>query len=189
MLSRVAILPEDIRREVDAELQQGERLIWADQPVPGLYAREAIGLFIFGLVWTAFSVVWMVCAAVSVYKPGHVLFSLKLLLFGLPFALFGIALLGAPRWMRRMARRSVYVVTDRRAIVILGRAFGRIETQSFPPERLRSIDRTERPDGSGDLIFEHYWRMVGRRSGTMIRRGFIAVANVQDVENLIYKTL
>jgi len=169
-------------------MRPGERLVWADQPVADLYAQQARGLVLFGVIWLALSIFWMFGAAISVFKPGHLGATVSLSLFGLPFVVLGVLLIYSPEWMRRVARRSVYIITDQRAIVLLGRAFGRTEVQTFPPDRLRKIASTEHPDGSGDLIFEHYWRVVGRRS-TVVRRGFIAVRNVLEVENLIYKTL
>jgi hypothetical protein len=188
VLPPAPILPDVLRLQVEAQLAPGEKLIWADQPVPELYARGAIGLVLFGAVWTAISVFWEIGAAMSVYKSAHPIGSLALPLFGLPFVLFGLALLTSPMIVRRLALRTVYVVTNQRAIVIKALLFGRVEIQSFPPDRLRSMTRKDRADGSGDLVFEEVWRRVGHNS-TVTRLGFMALRNVQDVENLIYKTL
>lgn len=50
------------------------------------------------------------------------------------------------------------------------------------------MERVERPDGSGDLIFEQYTQRRGSSTHT-IRHGFISVPRVRDVEDVLRKTL
>ncbi len=104
-------------------------------------------------------------------------------LFGVPFILIGLGMLSTPLWMRRSARRTVYVITDRRAIVI-GGAWA-LHIESFPPSRLTDIRRKQRRDGSGDLIFrtEVSHGRNGRTHESHV--GFMAVSDVKGVEDLI----
>ena len=105
-------------------------------------------------------------------------------LFGLPFLLVGLALLSSPFWLARKAKKSCYILTDHRAIVVAAGFFGSRMIKSFGPEQLTTITRTEHSDGSGDLVFEEFTTGHGDHH-TRTRLGFIAINNVHDVEQLI----
>ena len=185
------VLPPEADRLVRDELRPGEQLVWAGQPLPRLFGRQSIALVIFGIPWTAFAVFWVAAAGgiTSHARNGNFLSLFSCFpLFGLPFVLVGLGMLSSPFWMRRKAMRTAYAVTNQRAIVFEGRAFGGIKVQSFMPDRLTSMTRTERADGSGDLVFEQFQQRVGSGTNT-VRRGFFAVERVRDVENLILGTL
>ncbi len=109
-------------------------------------------------------------------------------LFGLPFLLVGLGMLTSPYWLGRKAVRTVYVVTSQRAIIFTGRVFGGVNIQTFMPDRLTSMTRNERADGSGDLIFEQFQQRAGSGT-TTIRRGFMAIEKVHEVEDIILTTL
>lgn len=189
------ILEPEVRNRINSELQSGERLLWAGQPSPALYARSSLGLMIFGLVFTGFSVFWMAGAAGMIWftdsgpKPdGFGVFSC-FPLFGIPFFLVGMGMVTSPIWMRRAARRTVYGVTDRRAIVCKGKATGGVEVRSFGPDDLTDMTRVEHASGGGDLVF-HVDISVstnsrGHTSSTRTPHGFIGIENVRDVENMI----
>ena len=57
--------------------------------------------------------------------------------------------------------------------------------RTFEPDRLGHLQRRERPDGSGDLIFEtQHWRdSDGDRRTREV--GFIAVPEVKLVEQMV----
>jgi hypothetical protein len=182
----VPVLPPELQRQVDAELQPGEKLVWADQPLPEWVGRQAMIPVLFGIPWTAFAVFWVFSAAGGVGKgPKPPIF---FPLFGVPFILIGIGMLTSPFWLRRKAGRTVYAVTNQRAIIIEGRVFGGVNVQSFMPDRLTAMIRNQRADGNGDLIFERYQNPFGRNTST-VTRGFMGVRRVREVEDLILATL
>jgi hypothetical protein len=182
------MLPPELQQQVASELRADEKLIWADQPLPRLYQWQAIGAVLFGIPWTAFAVFWvaMTARATSHAKGLGPLFLFPL--FGIPFILIGLGMLTSPFWLRRKAYRSIYVITSKRAVVMEGRIFGGVKVQSFMPDRLPSMTRKERADGTGDLIFEQFQQRAGSGS-TTVRRGFMGVRNVRAVEDLIVSTL
>lgn len=179
----------DPRQEVARELEPGERVVWAERPDPKSYARGQWAIALFGVPFTAFAIFWIVGAAWGTSKaPGGAGVFSCFPLFGLPFLAVGIGMVTSPLWMRGRAAKCVYAVTDRRVIVRVAKAFGSVEIQSFHPDRLTSMTRVERADGSGDLIFEQFTTRQG--SGhTTVRRGFMGLRNVRGVEDLIRKTL
>ena len=187
---RIAAIDPDLRRAIDAELDGGERIVWLRQPVPWLLWRGSLAVLIFGVPWTAFSVFWTLRAA-GLISPGARTtgwWAYIFPLWGLPFIFIGLAMLSAPYWAARAARRTVYVITDRRAIVWIPKGRGAKDVQSFEPKRLLSITRTERADGSGDLVFEQF-RETNGSSTTTIRRGFMGLANVRDAEEVLREVL
>jgi hypothetical protein len=190
MAMRVPILPPDLQRQLDGELRPGEKLLWAEQPLPGAFTRQSLGKVIFGIPFTAFAVFWMYAAAGGLDHSSHrahgppVFFSL----FGIPFLLIGLGMLTSPIWTRRKTLRTLYAVTDQRAIILEISIAGAVKSQTFMPAHLTSMTRIERADGSGDLVFEQVLQAAGKGSVT-IRRGFIGISQVRQVEDLIMNTL
>jgi hypothetical protein len=201
--SRTPILPTDVNARVHAELQPGERLVWAGQPNPRAYARGAWVVSIFGVVFTAFAGLWILTAGGFAWfardhafgddAPGPAKLFACFPLFGLLPLLAGIALLLAPVWMRRAARRDVYAITDRRVIMWQARPFGELIVRSFAPTELTQLTRVERADGTGDLVLLEVLNQVNSRGHHRMwsptRLGFVGVNNVREVEDLLRKSL
>ncbi len=180
-------VPYALREWVDREIEPGERLQWMDMPAPRFFTGPATAAFLFGIPWTAFAVFWTATAAWGTRQasdtgaPGA--FSILFPLFGVPFILIGLGMLSSPLWAYRKARRTVYVITDRRAILFEG---GRSTTvRSFAPQQLRNVFRKERKDGSGDVVFSsRTWRdSDGDRHAQDV--GFMRIQNAKAVEDLI----
>ena len=194
-------LPPDVRSRIQSELDSGERLLWAAQPDPKRFARGSIFIVLFGIPWTAFALFWIFMASGGLWglfdggmdfprdQMPFQLISLCFPLFGLPFVLIGLGMLTAPHWAKRKALRTAYAVTDRRVILLEAGFWNSITTRTYMPPQLQRMTRTERPDGSGNLILEHYtWRDSDgdRRHG---QHGLMAIDRVRDVEELIRTNL
>jgi hypothetical protein len=142
----------DLQEKVRRELEIDETIQWIDMPVPRFFTPFSIGAFLFAIPWTGFAVFWTFGAAgftipdFSEGLSGVDIFPL----FGLPFILIGIGLLTTPIRTYWRALKTVYVITDQRAITIQG---GRTTVvRSFPPRDLQNIFRKEKRDGTGDVI-------------------------------------
>jgi hypothetical protein len=187
-------LPEDLDARVHAALRPGEQLLWVGQPQPSRFARSSIGLVLFGIPWTAFAIFWVTLASFGALQIGQGVgvISWAFPLFGVPFVVIGLGFLSSPYWMRRKAKRTCYALTNRRALVWEAGVFGSVEVRSYQPADLTKIVRRDYADGSGDLVFEE--RMVQRsgKGGTNVstqERGFLGIANVRDIEELLRKAL
>ena len=202
-------LPEPLQNLVNDELTAGERVRWVGQPVPRVgFPLAALVPFLFAIPWTGFALFWMTQASGVLERPLNQIDSSRLLfaLFGVPFVLVGLGLFASPFWMRARARqaaaRTVYVITDRRAIVFDGgyygdgslplmlvsmvRPYGRGGTRvtSYTPDQLTKIERMQNADGSGNLVFGETLFLTEYRSiGTMHRAGFFSIADVREAEN------
>ena len=158
--------------------------MWLDQPIPGRMAGKTMPMVLFGIPWTAFALFWIAGASgfkLPDFSHGFGWFPL----FGVPFVLIGFGLLSSPYWARRSAQRSVYVLTDRRAIIIRGSWRGNVSVRSFERERLTDLQRKQNTDGSGDLIFTRDVRRDsdGDRHSTDV--GFLAIRDVKNVEDIV----
>jgi hypothetical protein len=173
-------------------LDPGETIIWRGGPIRWALVRRAIPRALFGLLWTAFVVMWMAMVArngvgkpkpgrvVEPFVPGNVAFAAIAGLWLLPFGIYTIA---GPYLAGRKAARTAYALTDRRALVIEPGLFGRVRTRSYAPEALALMTCNERADGVGDLVFERVAAWSGARP-----IGFVGIARVREVESLVRKT-
>jgi hypothetical protein len=176
-------LTPELRTLVDNELDRDEKIVWLGRPDPKASGRGYLAVQLFAIPWTAFSVFWIGMAAgwkIPDFKQGFDFFPL----FGIPFFLIGIGMLTSPIWGKRLASKSVYVLTNRRAI-IFKKEFTGMSIRSFNPDQLRTLERKQHADGSGDLIFKQ--EITGHSdSGPHIGQvGFLGVANVKQVEDLV----
>jgi len=172
---------------VDRELAPGEQIRWVDMPLPRLFTPASTGAFLFAIPWTAFALFWTGFAAFGVSKmpPGEGPWGLKWAfpLFGLPFILIGLGMLSSPWWARRAARRTVYAITDRRAIVFQGGWSTTV--RSYAPEQLSQVFRREHRDGTGDVIIavDGWQNRYGTRRAT--EAGFLRVREPKTVEAML----
>ena len=178
-------LPRDIAARVQGELELGEKIVWLGQPDPGRLMKRSFWGAIMGIPLVGFGLIWM--AATSMLKGAHMKHSDKFLpLVGLLFFLIGVAVLLSPLRMLRKARRIVYVLTDRRALIVDATG-GAVKVRSYTPETLRDLRRVDNGDGSGDLILERVVRRNARGRNFSAEHGFLAVANVKEVEAMVGK--
>ena len=179
-------LPPDQRALIDAELQPGETITWAGQPKPRAFTLQTIPMVVFAIPWTAFAIFWVVMAyhgTSKISSPGPGRF---FPLFGVPFILIGLGMFSAPLWMRRRMRRTIYLITNRRAI-IFQRNFT-VTTRTFLPEQLRGLTKRVRADGSGDIIFTGNYPVVPGNTTAFAQNGFFfSIPNVKEVEGLLLK--
>ena len=112
-------IPAPLAAKVERELERGEAVVWIGMPKPTFFSPRSTGAFLFAIPWTAFALFWTAGAAgfqVPKFNQGVDLFPL----FGVPFVLIGFAMLSTPLWVYRNSFKTVYVITDRRAITIEG---------------------------------------------------------------------
>lgn len=165
-------IPQKLQQLVERELEPGEKVKWAEQPVPRFFSPKSLSLFLFAIPWTAFAVFWMFGAS----RSGDLIFTS----FGIPFVLIGLVLLFSPVWEIVTSNNTVYVITTHRAITFDG---GRsVIIRSYPPEKLQNIYRVERKNNIGDVVISHKeWRdSDGDKQRDDL--GFINIRNPKEVE-------
>ncbi len=186
-LGKKSMIPSDLRYDlrdmVERELNKNERVLWVGQPIPAKMARKSLPAVLFGIPWTGFALFWMAGASgfrVPDFDEPFDFFPL----FGLPFVLVGILMLTAPIWAKRAALKTVYVLTDERAIIFESK-LSATKVRSLSPDQLSDIYRTEDSDGNGDIVFMRE-TSVGSRGRKRSRSvGFIVIREVREVESKI----
>ena len=187
-------LPPDLDAMVRSEVGGGEKLRWVGQPRPGPRFGAAVPVALIGVFVAGFAVFWMVMAAAitgggAVMVTGEAKFGLLGLifpLFGIPILVIGLGMIASPFWAGRAASKTAYAVTDRRAILWEPTLWSGLQVRSYGPAQLGKMIRNQRPDGSGDLIFEEITTLGPRGRRAVTRRGFFAIDRVREVETLIH---
>jgi hypothetical protein len=105
-------------------------------------------------------------------------------MFSSPFWLFGFYILSTPLRARQKAVRTIYAVTDRRALTLV--LDGSVQVRSFFLDRMEGFEKDERPDGSGDLILRH--DIIEDSEGKDRRAaGFFGIHDVREPEAILRK--
>ncbi len=121
------------------------RILWATRPNPSLCScTDWQLLLVFGVYVLLFTAGWTVGMAQS-EQPLHALWSL-------PFWCVGLSFLLHPFYRRARKRRSLYVLTPYRVLIIEPQ-FIRWEVEVWRLKKDLILARRENADGSGDLLF------------------------------------
>ena len=145
-----ARLPPVLAAAVRRELAADEAVLWIGQPSPSLLARRHFLNSAFGVLWTAFFIGYMVWLRDS--GPPVLLIS--------PFVFIGVNMVCSPWLTSTAAKNSVYLVTDRRALVLSRGELGgypwpafRLTVKSYDQSELHELQRVKRSPGCCDLVF------------------------------------
>lgn len=197
-----------------AELQPGERLVWAGYPVrtpmggPRLIARAG------GVFFAIFSLIWIGMAiGIGVFAtgpgpgqaPGQGVGGFGIVAFiaaamGLVPLAIGVGLVVGSSKKRWAPHRFLYALTTDRCIIWTPTPLGSATVVSLTRDQIRHMQRHERADASGDLILARELRAahtnpaasgpVGPMSHvTETTHAFLSVGEVAKVERLVRETL
>ena len=105
---------------------------------------------------------------------------------GAIFFVIAFVLLLSPLWRMWRGYRTVYAVTDRRALTVVGGPFAR--RISVPLHQIHSVEVRKRPGNLGDVLFRE---IVLQGADTKIagRDGFITIPNADAVERLLLSSI
>ncbi|MEB3330309.1 MAG: hypothetical protein VKQ33_13870 [Candidatus Sericytochromatia bacterium] len=135
--------PKEVPQVWRAVLEPGEVLRWSGAPDPGAFAGGLGCAAGKGLVFTAFSGLW-VATALGDRAP-------LLALFALPFLAVGLKLTTSPWTQRRRARGLTYGVTNRRVLLLQHGPPARC--LAFSREEMGALEVTSRGTGRVDVYF------------------------------------
>jgi hypothetical protein len=180
-------LPATVRETLEIGLAEDEVLFWAACPAPQRLMRLGLPAFFFAIPWTAFALVWTALASGIANwggagwkgKPVNICGGL----WGLPFIGVGFWTLSTPWRLLWRARRTVYAVTNRRALIVTrGHS---TQVRSFSLLALSNIRCEIRANGSGDLIFDAAPAESKMQPKVEDHRGFFGIQDPKGVEELI----
>jgi hypothetical protein len=121
--------------EVAALLTPGEKVLWQAQPRPAAFILRAMPNIAYGVTWAVLGAFWYRGSG-GIGKDSAFEGWWKLApLFSLPFIIAGLSFFFAPIRLGARARRTWYLVTDRRVFMA--------ETQKEGAPKLREFSRDD----------------------------------------------
>jgi hypothetical protein len=187
-------LSDGLRARVKAELEPGERLLWAARPF--LRHEPLSGGFLAGVL---IAIVLSVAGGLSFVKFFQdPLQQLKgLLTLGLMLGIGDVVLiLGLvssrlhKRYERARMAGTLYALTDRRAIIWTPESSsGAFKVVTIPRGAVSGVHRVQYPDGSGDVLFKAKGSVFQYDEEYWGPSGFLGVAEVRRVEEQVRRTL
>jgi hypothetical protein len=166
-------------------LSPGERLLWMGRPIGGLRLRSSdLFLVPFSLVWGGFALFWE-DAVLRSNAP------LLFRLWGIPFVLVGLYLIvGRFFWDAWRRSRTLYALTDQRAIILGGGVTQRL--RSLALRALPEISFSEERAGRGTITFGSPTLPFGRfgwpgwpGTAEMAAPAFESIENARSIHELI----
>ena len=174
-LSDTQLSYED-RLMVENNLMRDEEILWVSKPVPRLFSGTGLASFLFSLPWLGFIAFWTWGAAQA---------SAVFACFSIPFWCVGLGLFASPWLHQRTQKRTVYLITNRRALEVYPGLFGSVKNRVWPLEAGMVKSCTMRKDGCGDLVLG-YEERHSRNGSHTVSRGFMNVPDVRRVEQFLY---
>lgn len=169
----ISSLSDELREQVVHAMQSGESPVWIAQPIPSMANQLSTPYLFFSGFGVFFSaLVYIVAGLLNIY-----------MLFSLLF--IGVAV-GMVFIIRRRMKRTVYILTEQRAIVL--RPTGVTKTGgwqliAWPLSAGLVKERVLRNDGSGDLIFGYEPKKSSE--DTTVPMGFFNLPELRRVEQML----
>jgi hypothetical protein len=203
-------VPADLKDKLLKSLDANEKPVWIGVPLPNLVLLRSSGYAVAGGIGILASLIWLftlltpakappppktgkpAVAAPASQSTGN--------LWMLPASLFVVSACfsAVPLFRWRTAKRTCYVLTNRRALVHKESLFGSTR-ESYPPLEVANMRRSNSwlSPGGGDLIFRTVYVISTARNQTgpfrqsvrTVHYGLLAIAEVAEVEKLVRETL
>ena len=176
-------ISKHMQKLLERELRLGERVVWSQQPRPAALVRKSLTTFLFGIPFFAFAVFWTYGASGGFDHSSTRRGSWPQwfpLLWGGMFIVVGAGFQLSPLWAYWKALRTVYAITDQRAILIF--APWKRTVFSFVDQQLLEIHRVEDDSGRGDIVF-HRQARSGKRGDYYYDTGFLGIDDVREAED------
>lgn len=183
----------ELWNQVTPELQSGEKLLWVGKPLPirVMLANGEVITTLFSFAILVFGIVMFSQFTSSAFGNFSTIRSPISMFSWFPifFGVFALVLLARPVYAFFMATRTIYGLTDRRAIII-SHGFSGKKVESYT--ETDQIERTDIANGKGDLVFDRAHTRYRRKGGYRVRTrkiGFFGIENVRDVEGMMLRSL
>ncbi len=174
------------------ELLDNEVVLWAERPISSHFIKPTIPLMVFGLVFASFSgtmLVYLLTRKITkwVTEEGEPTAPLRgFLIIPTVFFLIGLGMSSAPLWERWRALKTVYVMTDKRILII--RSARDIEVEYIYPDGVDFFQNRIDFKGSGDLTVSREPSKNSDGEGEYQDVKLVGISDVQKVNELFRKT-
>jgi len=132
---------------INNKLQDGEEILWTGRPNPERFNRIS-NRFHLGIAFILFSCIFLTLAY-SIVSHNKIDFPFQLI--PIIFMIIGIAQI-TPYFIEKInAAKTVYIITNRRILIVVGHADSGVE--SYYSSSIRELERREYQNGEGDILF------------------------------------
>lgn len=178
-------ISDELQREINGELEAGETIKWIEQPLSQFFCKGSVVEMIAGIPFVAIAL-FLIHEAMEFQDPDlreAIEINYVPALIGILFIIVGLWMLLSPlrRWLK--ISRTVYLITDRRAISIESTWI--VTIRNYMPSQLREMYRKQRRDGTGDVVIMAHRHRDGEGASWTEEIGFMNVRNPREVEKLL----
>ncbi|MBE6434812.1 MAG: hypothetical protein E7030_01230, partial [Akkermansiaceae bacterium] len=159
-------LTPELRARIDAALEDNEHLVLVAMP-NWWWASPAVRFF---LIFAAFWVSFLIIGTVGTYSAPDA--SMQDYLFLIPFWVVGIGMIVGLIICRSRGRRMVYLITDKRAIVLRSKVL----FWPLKPDMVKAVE--EYRNGYGDIVLGYKSYQINNKPAP---DGFVGVPQVREV--------
>lgn len=178
-------ISDELQREINGELEAGETIKWIEQPLSQFFCKRSVVEMIAGIPFAAIAL-FLIHEAMEFQDPDlreAIEINYVPALIGILFIMVGLWMLLSPlrQWLK--ISRTVYLITDRRAISI--ESTWVVTIRNYMPSQLREMYRKQRRDGTGDVVMMTHRHRDGEGASWTEEIGFMNVRNPREVEKLL----
>lgn len=172
-------IPPALTAMLEQELCDNEQLLWTGQPNPVALARKPWYFFLFGIAFVGGPVAGMPLMVPTSPLPGPLPAIIIMSILGV-FLTLGFLLATLPLTFARLARKTLYAVTDRRALIFEARPFASHMVWKYGPAHAKKATIRNYNNGLGDLLFFcHPWQDV------RLDRGFNCIDDLRGARQAV----
>ncbi len=181
------------REELDKTLLHGEQVRWATRPQPQLWCFESLLMFVSSIPGLIFLGIWTHGALGFPDTLEEVTLSnsmtLPALLISIPLWATILYFITFPWRRQSKLAHSLYLLTNRRALVLEPALFSRTKTHPYQLTDNMVLERHAHSGGRGDLIFAIERHRSSKGGTRTYRYGFKDLPNLERAEHELTSAL
>jgi len=179
----------DANPALAAILEPGEKITWVAQPRPYVYIVRGLSSIAYGTTWAVLGAYWYRgSGGIGPYSAFEGWWRLVPLL-SLPFIFAGLSFFIWPIRLGAQARRTWYVVTDRRVFIAELFAHQAPKLRVFSSHELAPPLAVKRMDGLYNLVLTNRAQEGLPHLAPRLEDAFFGLANIQAASDAIGKCL
>jgi hypothetical protein len=179
----------DANLALAALLEPGEHITWSAQPRPYVYIVRGLSSIAYGTTWAVLGAVWYHgSGGIGRYSAFEGWWKLVPLL-SLPFVFAGLSFFISPIRLGAQARRTWYVVTDRRVFIAELFAHQAPKLRVFSSHELAPPLAVKRMDGLYNLVLTNRAQEGLPHLAPRLEDAFFGLANTEAASEAVEKCL
>lgn len=175
-------LPEPFNTVVKSKLLPEEKIQWWAQPTPPQLAKDLLKGLLIGVPLTIIGLIWLKNVLTQNLPRFHYL-SVFSFLMGLLILYFGLVMVTGYYLNLRNSRRTLYIVTNKRALILDGRGWFKPQFYAYGPDEIKELKIVMKDDGQGDILLAR--KSLNFLSPGRLDVGFFGIKEIQRAEKAL----